>query len=366
MEYSTNGGAAWTVMPDANFTAGVFNATISTGFSNPIGGLRAWGGGTIGAMTQVTVNLASLAGNNVMLRWREGDDSSAIGTGWFVDSVTIANAGVASSCVPTGVCPTITINPATLPAGFVGTLYTQALSATGGTGPYTFTLDSGSLPANVLLSGGTISGTPNATGVSNFTIKATDNNGCMQTRSYTVVISGTGLMFYPLATPVRLLDTRSGESGCFTPGAQIPGGTSLTQVARNTCGIPATAKAVVGNITTVNSGGGYLTIYPSDAGQPVVANSNYLPNEVLNNVFTVGLGNADGAFKIYVTTNADVVVDITGYYAPPVAGGLYFHSLPTPIRLLETRVGQTGCSTPGTPLPGNADTTLQGTTTCVG
>ncbi|MGH9800573.1 MAG: hypothetical protein ACRD82_09435, partial [Blastocatellia bacterium] len=80
LEYSTNAGANWTVMPDANFTAGGFNATISTGFSNPIGGLRAWGGGTIGAMTQVTVNLGSLAGNNLMLRWREGDDSSIIGT----------------------------------------------------------------------------------------------------------------------------------------------------------------------------------------------------------------------------------------------------------------------------------------------
>lgn len=365
LEYSTNGGGAWTVMPDANFTAGGFNATISTGFSNPIGGLRAWGGGTIGAMTQVTVNLASLAGNNVMLRWREGDDTSAAGTGWFVDSVTITNAGVASSCSTIGVCPTITVNPATLPGGFVGTLYSQTLSATGGSGPYTFTLDSGTLPANVMLSGNTISGTPSATGVSNFTIKVTDDNGCTQTRSYTVVISGTGLMFYPLSAPVRLLDTRtSGQSGCFTPAAQIPGGTSLTQVARNTCGIPATAKAVVGNVTTVNSGGGYLTIYPSDAGQPLASNSNYLPNEISNNVFTVGLGSADGAFKIFVNTSADVVVDITGYYAPPAAGGLYFHSLPTPIRLLETRIGQTGCFTPGTPLTGNTDTTLQGTTTC--
>lgn len=266
-------------------------------------------------------------------------------------------------------CPpntTITVNPATLSPGFVGTAYSQTLSATGGTGPYMFSLDSGSLPANVNLSGNTISGNPTATGVSNFVIKATDANGCTGTRNYTIVISGNGLMFYPLATPVRLLETRAGETGCTTPGAPIPGGTSLTQIARGTCGIPADAKAVVGNVTTVNSGGGFLTIYPSDATKPEVANSNYLPNEVLNNVFTVGLGNADGAFKIFATTNTDVVVDVTGYYAPPSAGGLYFHRLPTPVRLLETRAGEPGCFAPGAPLTGNTDTTQQGTGTCSG
>src|SRR5262249_55355075 len=150
---------------------------------------------------------------------------------------------------------------------------------------------------------------------------------------------------------------------------QIAGGTSRTQVARGVCDgltIPANAAAITGNITTVQSGGGFLTLYPSDAAQPLVANSNYNPNEILNNVFTVGLGNTDGAFKIFVTSNTDVVVDVTGYYAPPGVGGLYFHPLPKPIRLLETRAGFTGCNAPGVPLPGNTDTTQQARLTCDG
>ncbi len=101
IEYTTNGGATWTVMPDANFTAGGFTGTVSSSFSNPIGGKRAYCNGTIGPMTQVQINLASLAGNTVQVRWHEGDDSSAAVTGWFVDSVTIANAGVAGACTPT-------------------------------------------------------------------------------------------------------------------------------------------------------------------------------------------------------------------------------------------------------------------------
>src|SRR5262249_20848142 len=69
-----------------------------------------------------------------------------------------------------------------------------------------------------------------------------------------------------------------------------------------------------------------------------------------------GLGNADGSFKIFVTSNTHVVVDVTGYYAPPAAGGLYFHPLPKPIRLLETRPGFNGAFTPGVKLQNNPHT----------
>ncbi|HXU33776.1 MAG TPA: hypothetical protein VN851_24670, partial [Thermoanaerobaculia bacterium] len=38
------------------------------------------------------------AGQTLRIRWREGDDDNTIATGWFVDSVTIANAGQPTSC----------------------------------------------------------------------------------------------------------------------------------------------------------------------------------------------------------------------------------------------------------------------------
>ncbi len=274
----------------------------------------------------------------------------------------------AYSLVINSPCGTVTVNPASLANGFVGTLYSQSLSATGGTAPYTFTVIAGSLPDGLNLVAASVTGTPTATGVFTFTIKATDNLGCTGTRSYTVVISGTGLQFYPLPVPVRLLDTRSGQTACSAPGAPITGGTALTQNARNFCGIPASAKAVTGNVTVVLPGAnGFLTIYPSDAAtQPTAANTNFAAGDVLNNVFTVGLGAADGAFKMFASTTVESVVDITGYYAPPGTGGLFFHPLPKPIRLLETRASQPGCFTPGTQLTANTDTTEQGTTSCDG
>ena len=106
LEVSTDGGGTWAVVPDLAFTAGGFTGTVNSAYSNPIGGRRAWCSGTIGAMTQVTVDLGSYAGQTLQLRWNEGDDSSAIGTGWFVDSVTISDAGVAGVCT-TGPSPLI-------------------------------------------------------------------------------------------------------------------------------------------------------------------------------------------------------------------------------------------------------------------
>ncbi len=268
-------------------------------------------------------------------------------------------------------CASLTVTPATLINGLTFVAYSSTLSASGGSGSYTFSLASGTLPAGLSLSGNTISGTPNTAGASTFTIRATDNNGCFGERGYTLLIGSTGLMYYPLARPVRLLDTRPGISpnACFQPNAPIPGGIVRTQPARVTCEgltIPANAVSITGNITTVQSGGGFLAIYPSDAPQPLVANTNYLPNEIINNSFTVGVGTADGAVKISVTTTTDVVVDVTGYYAPPAMGGLYFHPLPRPVRLLETRAGFSGCFAPGTPLPGGVNTVQQGTGSCGG
>ena len=99
LQISTDGGSTWTVLPDANFTAGVFNGTVSAAWQSPIAGLRAWCNGTVGAMTQVTANLGSFTGStDVKLRWLAGDDVSVEATGWFVDSVTLANVGAAGVC----------------------------------------------------------------------------------------------------------------------------------------------------------------------------------------------------------------------------------------------------------------------------
>ena len=86
------------------------------------------------------------------------------------------------------ICPVVILSPTSLAAATVGTAYSQTISGSGGTSPYTFAISSGSLPAWASLntSTGVIIGTPNSTTTANFIIRATDANGCSGTRAYSI------------------------------------------------------------------------------------------------------------------------------------------------------------------------------------
>lgn len=115
-------------------------------------------------------------------------------------------------------CPTITVAPATLPNGSVGAAYSQTITASGGTAPYTFAVTSGTLPTGLTLSaGGTLNGTPTAAAVFGFTVTATASGGCTGAQAYTVTVSG-GLL--PTTTTVT-----------FEPGPYVYRGTPFTATA---------------------------------------------------------------------------------------------------------------------------------------
>jgi hypothetical protein len=71
----------------------------------------------------------------------------------------------------------LTITTTSLPNGVNGNAYSQTVTASGGTGSYSFSLASGTLPAGLSLSAsGTISGTPTAAGTSTFTVSVSDGS----------------------------------------------------------------------------------------------------------------------------------------------------------------------------------------------
>jgi hypothetical protein len=91
---------------------------------------------------------------------------------------------------------TPTITNASLPGGTVGIEYGYStssgtmpitLAATGDT-PITWSIETGTLPAGLSLSGNTISGTPTTAGTSNFTVKATNAKG-NNTKALSIVIA---------------------------------------------------------------------------------------------------------------------------------------------------------------------------------
>jgi len=272
------------------------------------------------------------------------------------------------------ICTTITLSPGTLPQGTVGVAYNQTIMASGGTPNYTFSVSAGALPGGLSLnaSTGALSGMPTTQGSFNFTVRATDGQGCFGELGYTLVIIGSGLQYYPLPFPVRLLDTRPDPfSSCVPSSDPLTGGGVFTLPVVGNCNglaIPASAKAVVGNATVVNfqSSGGFITLFPSDAPLPNASNLNFTANHIVPNAFTVGLG-SDGAIKIFTSATTNFIVDITGYYAPPGAGGLYFHPLPAPVRLLDTRPDPfTSCFPSSDPLVGGGTMTLPAIGDCSG
>ncbi len=99
-----------------------------------------------------------------------------------------ANTGVA--CINCGECPGITLSPATLPNGNIGTPYSQTITASGGTEPYSFAVTTGVLPQGLTLSSaGVLSGTPTIAESQTFTITATDSVACTGAQFYTITIT---------------------------------------------------------------------------------------------------------------------------------------------------------------------------------
>jgi hypothetical protein len=99
LEYSTNGGNSWTdvcpscasICPGAScpFVSGGYTQTISTGFSSPIGGRRAWSG-TQASYVDTVINLpAALNGQTILLRWRMASDVSVSSTGINIDDIVL-------------------------------------------------------------------------------------------------------------------------------------------------------------------------------------------------------------------------------------------------------------------------------------
>ena len=102
------------------------------------------------------------------------------------------NAATDSTIVIAPPCPAITLLPPPLPHGTVGVAYSRTITASGGTGPYTFTVTAGSLPPGLstITSGGLISGTPTTAGTFTFTVTATDTTtACTGLQAYTIYVA---------------------------------------------------------------------------------------------------------------------------------------------------------------------------------
>jgi hypothetical protein len=184
-----------------------------------------------------------------------------------------------------------------------------------------------------------------------------------------------GLYYHPLPAPVRLFDSRPGETACDAPGLLLGNNGTRPVTAHGTCAgatIPSSAKAIVGNATVVNfisTGFDWITLYPGDAARPNASNLNFHENHIVPNWFVVGLSN-DGKFNIYSSGSTHFIVDVAGYFSDEAVdangAGLLYNALPAPVRLLDTRPGESGCDAPGAALGNDATRTQTAHRTCFG
>ena len=105
------------------------------------------------------------------------------------DSNPVTAATATASFAMTVVVP-LAITSTTLPADRVGIAYSQTLTASGGTPPYTWSLSGTSvLPTGLSLSPqGVISGTPTTAGTTNFTLQVTDSASQVASGPFSITI----------------------------------------------------------------------------------------------------------------------------------------------------------------------------------
>ena len=117
----------------------------------------------------------------------ENADGSLAGNGDIQFTITI-NASASP----------ITVSPASLPTLTAGTPFAQTLTSSGGTGPYTYALQSGVLPPGLsLTSGGVLSGTPTQRGAYTFSVRSTDSAAVFADRGYGGTVQNPSLSLVP-------------------------------------------------------------------------------------------------------------------------------------------------------------------------
>lgn len=180
----------------------------------------------------------------------------------------------------------LTVNPATLPNGTVGTIYNQTVTASGGTAPYTFATTVGSLPNGLTLtSGGTLSGTPTVTNTFNFTITATDASGATGSRAYTVTIAA--------APPQTLVVDTTSDDAALNACTSAPNDCSLRGAIANansasindtiSFAIPTTDTGCTSNVCTIILTSSELAITTATAaGTLTITNAGGANNVVVS------------------------------------------------------------------------------------
>jgi hypothetical protein len=331
---SSDGGASLPVNSTLVSGQRVFSLTLLTAGTQTVTATDSATSGITGVSSAVTVTRVAseyhgLAAPVRLLDTRNGNGlakgaAARLKAGQTVSIPITGRGGVDGNAVA------ITVNATIVKPGSSSTLY---LGPGAPTSPPTYTIafkanDVTAYGVTVQLgAGGTVSATYQAS--SGYTDLVLDVTGYFAPDT-------TGSTYYPLAAPVRLLDSRSGNglSGKFK--ANVP----RTFKIAGRSSVPLNAKAVTGNLTVTDASANWAVyLGPTSAVGPS-STINFVKGQTRANTVTMPLsstGTLTATFLANSGQTCSLVFDVTGYYLPGAAGAMYVPV--TPAAVLDTRSG---------------------------
>jgi hypothetical protein len=255
---------------------------------------------------------------------------TSIGTFAFTVKVTDANSQSATQATSVTVSAGVSTTFPAPPATDVGATYTDTLTATGGTTPYTWSLNAGTLPPGITLSAaGVLAGTPTTAGTYPFSVNVIDHNNGIATASITLVVSSALTLNFP-TPPAAQVGTAYSDTLAVTGGAapytwsvsagSLPLGITLnssTGVLAGTPTAPGTSSFTVqvtdGNNQTATEAtsltvlaGALQIMVPSGAALPNTTPGGTVSAQLGTTTVTDDRGMANASWTATVTTTTFV------------------------------------------------------------
>ena len=305
----TSGGTVVSGTPTASGTFTVVLSGIDTN------GVVASSGFTILVNTPVVISTSTLpTGNlgvsysaNVIATGGAGPIAFTLSAGALPQGLTLSSAGTISGTPTTSgtvnftvraddglspaffralaiqvIAPPIVISTTTLSGGSIGSAYSDAVVATGGSGGLQFTVTTGVLPAGLILSsGGLISGIPTVVGTSNFTVSVTDAFSNSASRVFSIaVISPISITSNPNLPPttvgasVSFAFTTTGGTPPLTWATSGGPGVGLRVSNGILSGIPTLAGVYIFTVQVTDSNGAVASLPFTQIVNPALAITN--------------------------------------------------------------------------------------------
>lgn len=242
VSYTLQVTSAAPVITTSNLPNGTAGAVYTSTTINAGGGTAPYTFGVNGSLPPgLQLNGATLQGT-----------PTAGGTYTFTVVVTDKNGQTGTSSYTVVIGPAqITVAPSVLGTITAGASFSQALSASGGNGAYTYSVIAGSLPPGLNLSNGRVVGTPTYSGSYDFTVQAQDSSTgsgpYAGTVRYTGTVSPPRISLSPSSVPgtaygqaIFLTFTASGGTGTYSYSlsGSLPGGLSFNPATATLSGTP--------------------------------------------------------------------------------------------------------------------------------